>query len=25
MLRQALKEKLNEKVGAEVIRDIVLK
>ncbi len=25
MLRQALKEKLNEKAGAEVIRDIVLK
>jgi predicted nucleic acid-binding Zn ribbon protein len=25
MLRQALKEKLNEKVGAEVIKDIVLK
>jgi predicted nucleic acid-binding Zn ribbon protein len=25
MLRQALKEKLNEKVGCEVIKDIVLK
>lgn len=25
MLRQALKEKLNEKAGSEVIRDIVLK
>ncbi len=25
MLRQALKEKLNEKAGTEVIRDIVLK
>jgi predicted nucleic acid-binding Zn ribbon protein len=25
MLRQALKEKLNEKVGAEVVKDIVLK
>ncbi|OFY68513.1 MAG: hypothetical protein A2V64_02145 [Bacteroidetes bacterium RBG_13_43_22] len=25
MLRQALKEKLNEKAGCEVIRDIVLK
>jgi predicted nucleic acid-binding Zn ribbon protein len=25
MLRQALKEKLNEKAGAEVIKDIVLK
>jgi predicted nucleic acid-binding Zn ribbon protein len=25
MLRQALKEKLNERAGAEVVRDIVLK
>jgi predicted nucleic acid-binding Zn ribbon protein len=25
MLRQALKDKLNEKAGAEVIRDIILK
>jgi predicted nucleic acid-binding Zn ribbon protein len=25
MLRQALKEKLNEKAGAEIIKDIVLK